>query len=264
MQQRHTNRQQYFLEQEITTRKFVFPFIEKHQPITAGLRILEIGCGEGGNLKPFLDAGCLVTGIDLSEHKISLARTFFQDHPRSDRLQLLCEDIYQSELPKDPYDVVIMRDVIEHIHDQERFMAFVKPYMRQSALFFLAFPPWQNPFGGHQQICRNKITGHLPWIHLLPLRIYRGLLRISGESEATVENLMEVKETGISIERFERIIKNQAYRIVSKKHFLINPNYEVKFGFRPVAQPAWISAISGIRNLFTTSAYYLLSPGAAD
>ncbi len=260
MQKRHTDRQQYFHEQEITTRKHVFPFIEKFRKITPGLQVLEIGCGEGGNLKPFLDAGCRVTGIDLSEHKIKLARTFFGDHPHQPNLQLMCEDIYQAESPAVPFDLVIMRDVIEHIHDQERFMGFIKPYLHSGTLFFLAFPPWQNPFGGHQQICRNKFTGRLPWIHLLPVPAYRWILRASGESEATVENLMEVKATGISLERFERIVKKLGYRIGAKKFFLINPNYEVKFGLRPVAQAGWIAAVPGLRNLFTTSAFYLLTP----
>ena len=66
MQKRHADRQLYFNEQSITTQKYVIPFIEKHKPITADSHILEIGCGEGGNIKPFLDLGCKVTGIDIN------------------------------------------------------------------------------------------------------------------------------------------------------------------------------------------------------
>jgi len=260
MQKRHTDRQQYFVEQETTTRNYVFPFIGKFLEISDSLKVLEIGCGEGGNLKPFLDAGCRVTGIDLSDHKIHLARTFFEHHPKADCLELICDDIYRIAIPEEKYDVVIMRDVIEHIHDQEKFMAFVKPFMHPGSLFFLAFPPWQNPFGGHQQICLNKIMGHFPWVHLFPVPVYRWILRVSGETKATTENLMEVKETGISIERFERIVKSTSYQIMAKKFFLINPNYEVKFGLRPVIQARWIAHVPGIRNFLTTSAYYLLTP----
>jgi cyclopropane fatty-acyl-phospholipid synthase-like methyltransferase len=260
MQERHTNRRQYFDEQDFTTRKYVIPFIGLFCPLTAGMNILEIGCGEGGNLKPFLDEGCRVIGIDLSTNKINLARSFIGNHPLKNNLELICDDIYNLTPPEQKYDIVFMRDVIEHIHDQEKFMTFVKPFMHENSMFFLAFPPWQNPFGGHQQICKSRILGLFPWFHLLPAKWYRKVLTLGGESTATVENLMEVKETGISIERFERIIHAASYRMVAKKLFLINPNYEVKFRLKPVRQPGFIAGIPWLRNFLTTSVFYLLIP----
>jgi len=74
MHERHTDKQLYFKEQVYTTEKHVIPFIRKAAPIEAGMTVLEIGCGEGGNLKPFLDLGCRVTGIDISQSKIESAR----------------------------------------------------------------------------------------------------------------------------------------------------------------------------------------------
>ncbi|NOX67348.1 MAG: class I SAM-dependent methyltransferase, partial [Chlorobi bacterium] len=70
MQERHINRNKYFDEQVYTTEKYVIPFISKVLPVNSNLSVLEIGCGEGGNLKPFLDIGCKTTGVDLSEKKI--------------------------------------------------------------------------------------------------------------------------------------------------------------------------------------------------
>ena len=67
MQKRHSDRLLYFNEQIYTTRKYVIPFIEKHHDVTGDMSVLEIGCGEGGNLQPFLDLGCKVTGIDICE-----------------------------------------------------------------------------------------------------------------------------------------------------------------------------------------------------
>ena len=89
MQTRHTYRSKYFQEQEHTTRKYVIPFIEQFREVSATLRVIEIGCGEGGNLIPFLDAGCKVTGIDLSRHKIDLAESFLANHPLRNNLTLL-------------------------------------------------------------------------------------------------------------------------------------------------------------------------------
>ena len=58
---------------------FVVPFIEKTLPIHAGIRVLEIGCGEGGVLKPFVNRGCECVGVDLDQLRIDLAHEFLKD-----------------------------------------------------------------------------------------------------------------------------------------------------------------------------------------
>ena len=55
MHERHTNKSQYFEEQIYTTKKHVIPFIRKYKQIDKHTSVLEIGCGEGGNLKSFMD-----------------------------------------------------------------------------------------------------------------------------------------------------------------------------------------------------------------
>ena len=65
MQERHKNRQQYFNELTETSRRHFIPYIQKHCAIKAGMNVLEIGCGEGGNLLPFAEMGCNVTGWTL-------------------------------------------------------------------------------------------------------------------------------------------------------------------------------------------------------
>ena len=98
MQETHKNRQQYFNEQCITTEKYVIPYIEEFMPITTETSVLEIGCGEGGNLMPFLDMGCKrVVGVDLSEGKIANANNFFADHQHKENIEFILEDIYNIE-----------------------------------------------------------------------------------------------------------------------------------------------------------------------
>ena len=259
MQERHSNRERYFNEQVITTQKYVIPFIEAKLKLNNSSRILEIGCGEGGNLKPFLDRDCEVIGVDLSSNKIKLGQEVFSQDVNVNNIKLICEDIYNlSSEDIGSFDVIFMRDVIEHIHDQEKFMSYVKPFLKDEGVFFLGFPPWQNPFGGHQQVCKSKIGSKLPYYHLLPNFLYKGFLKLFGEMPQTIESLIEIKETGISIERFERISKKENYQIVKKTHFFINPNYDIKFGLKPRVQLKFVSAIPYFRNFFTTAVYYLL------
>ena len=68
MQERHKNRQQYFKELTETSRRYFIPYIQKHYAIKAGMNVLEIGCGEGGNLLPFAEMGCNVTGVDIAAY----------------------------------------------------------------------------------------------------------------------------------------------------------------------------------------------------
>ena len=263
MQKRHTDTKLYFHEQSITTRDYIIPYIRAFTFVGEGTKVLEIGCGEGGNLLPFLEMGCQVTGVDIAPARVEKAKDFLSDHARG-HLQLVARDIYEcTGILESSYDIIIMRDVIEHIHDQDRFMQFIKPYLGDKGIFFLAFPPWYNPFGGHQQICSNKFLSILPFYHLLPPTFYKLMLIAGGENEQKISDLLEIKETGISIERFRKICIRNHYFFKDETFYLVNPNYKVKFGLKPRKQNRFISALPHVRNYFTTCCYYLLSSNPA-
>lgn len=259
MQERQRNRETYFNEQEVTVKKYVLPFIKEVMDINEKTSILEIGCGEGGNLKPFLDIGCeRVVGVDISKGKIENANKFFLNHPNKKKIEFVLADIYDiNELGQ--FDIIITRDVLEHIHGQERFMQFVKKFLKPEGKFFLGFPPWHNPFGGHQQMCESKFLSKLPFFHILPRSIYRFILKVFGESEAKIRGLLEVKETGITIERFEKILKRTGYKKDKRIFYFINPNYEIKFGLKPRKQLKLFSTIPYLKNFLITTNYYVVS-----
>lgn len=53
MQERHKNRTLYFHELAQTSRKYFIPYIGQYKRLGKDSRVLEIGCGDGGNLLPF-------------------------------------------------------------------------------------------------------------------------------------------------------------------------------------------------------------------
>lgn len=259
MHDRHTDRELYFREQAHTTRKYVIPFIVSVLPVSRSLSVLEIGCGEGGNLLPFLEEGCArITGIDISQNKIENARKFYAGIPGGSKIEFIAADIYDSS-SAGSFDLVMTRDVLEHIHDQEKFLAFVKRFASPGGILFVAFPPWNSPFGGHQQMCDSRILSKLPWIHLLPRKIYRLLLRAFGETPAKIEGLLEIRDTGINIGRFEKTIKKEGFLTLKKSLWFINPNFEVKFGLHPCRLPGFIGAVPFLRNFVATTGYYIIS-----
>lgn len=62
MQKRHTDRKMYFRDLEITSKEFYISYLSDFTELTPKSRILEVGCGEGGNLVPFAQLDCKVTG----------------------------------------------------------------------------------------------------------------------------------------------------------------------------------------------------------
>jgi len=264
MHERHQNMNIYFKEQSLTTERYVVPYINSVVPVTEDSSILEIGCGEGGNLVPFVNLKCKrIVGIDLSERKIIKGRELFAEIPGGDVVEFICEDIYDSK-NLGTFDVIIMRDVIEHIHNQERFMKFVKKFLKPGGAFYLGFPPWYNPFGGHQQTMSNKYLSKTPYFHILPRGLYNRIIRWSKESDGKREAYLEIYDTRISIERFERILKKENYKTLRRTFYLFNPNYEVKFGLKPRKVFKAFSWIPFFRNFYTTAMYYVITIDEAE
>ena len=64
MLQIHEIMRSYFEMNVHHTGRHVIPFIEKYKRLLPGTRVLEIGCGEAGVLKAFLNRGCIGLGVD--------------------------------------------------------------------------------------------------------------------------------------------------------------------------------------------------------
>ena len=248
-----------FDQQVDNSLSYVLPFIEKTHALSPGTTVLEVGTAEGGVLLPFINRGCYCVGVDLAPTRIELAKGFLEKEVAAGRVEFLCQNIYEDtflEKFKNFFDVIILKDVIEHVPEQEKFVPFLKNFLKPGGQIFFGFPPWYMPFGGHQQVCRKKWASVLPWYHVLPRFIYKGILKMAGEDDVVIQELMEIKDTRITIERFERIIKNSGLKVLHKQHYLINPIYKYKFGLKPRNQLTPITWIPYFRDFVTTCVYY--------
>lgn len=254
----HKDKRKYFDINTANAQQYIIPFIEQQISLQPGMRLMEIGCGEGGVMKPFIDKGLVAVGVELDEVRLVDARKWLANEMSEGKVSFVSKNIYEVDLNKDLgglFDVIILKDVIEHIYDQARFMKVMKDFLKPNGVVFFGFPPWQMPLGGHQQILKSKWLSKIPYYHLLPMALYKKILQAADEN---VQEMVEIKETGISIERFEQVSEGAGYSVLNKKHFLINPIYEYKFGWKPKEQFKLISSVPWIRNFFTTCVYYLL------
>lgn len=243
-----------------TTSRYILPYIRQYVPIGPGTRILDVGCGTGGVLKSFLEAGATVLGVDFNAGSVGVANRRFAQEVQEGRARFQVKDVYDFE-ENEVFDLIILKDAIEHIHNQERIIRHLKKFLLPGGKIFFGFPPWLMPFGGHQQIIRNnKKLSKLPYFHWLPKPLFMEVLRTGGVSEKIQADLSEIYDTGISTARFETIVKSVGYRIVNRQVFFVNPNYEIKFGLNPRKQWSWLSKLPYLRDILGTAAYYVIAP----
>jgi SAM-dependent methyltransferase len=258
----HKDKKRYFEYQYLTSRDYILPFIQPFLDSKRPLQVLEIGCAEAGVLKAFTEQGHQCLGIELMEGRLELAREFMEEEMEKGLIRFINKNIYDIEVEKDighRFDLILLKDVIEHIPRQDIFINKLLDFLKPGGKVFFAFPPWYMPFGGHQQLCRSKILSKLPYYHLLPMPVYKGVLKAFGEPESVQKDLEEIKTTGISIERFERIARKD-YRILRRELFLFNPIYKYKFNLQPRVQYKVIRPLPYVRDFLSTCAYYLIAP----
>lgn len=101
-----------------------------------GLRILDIGCGGGLLSEAMARAGASVTGIDVTERNISVARL----HAEQAGLDIDYRDSSAEALAAtgDRFDVVLNMEVVEHVADLDGFMTAACDLVAREGSMFVA------------------------------------------------------------------------------------------------------------------------------
>ena len=74
----HKDKDTYIKWQYENAKNYVIPFIERQLPITKRMRVMEIGCAEGGVLKAFTDKGCFGFGVELQDSRLKLPKKYLK------------------------------------------------------------------------------------------------------------------------------------------------------------------------------------------
>lgn len=246
----HKDRNKYFELQRKNSEKYILPFIEQRKTVSADTRVLEVGCRDGGVLYPFLQKGAQITGVDLAEAMLNDAKKRYANAIAAEKAEFRHTDIHDYQ-PERQFDIIILKDVIEHVYGHDKLIKKLRSLMNDEGVIYFGYPPWMNPFGGHQQVAENQFISKFPYIHILPNFLYLGLLKLVKEKK--YQFLKETKETRITIEKFRRLMKTNQMEITEEVMYLINPMYEAKFGLKPRRQAKWMAGMPWVRNFFTTT-----------
>ncbi len=116
---------------------YTFPAIESLLPKNKGqrLNVLDAGCGNGAIAMKISALGHQVTGIDISEDGIVIAR---KAHPRV-RFEIasVYDDLHSII---DEVDVVVSSEVIEHLYDPQRYLDNMLSIIRPGGCVILTTP----------------------------------------------------------------------------------------------------------------------------
>ena len=108
--------------------------INRHEdkPLS-GLKVLDIGCGGGILCETLARLGANVTGIDLAERNIQIAR----DHASAQGLAIdyRFQDVTTLN---EPFDLIFNMEVVEHVADLPAFMAACYRNLKPNGITFIS------------------------------------------------------------------------------------------------------------------------------
>jgi ubiquinone biosynthesis O-methyltransferase len=118
----------------------------------AGVKVLDIGCGNGAVSASLADKGADVTGVDLSESGIALARA---QHPN---VRWETASVYTDLRARlgSSFDVVISLEVIEHLFEPRLFLRRAFEALRPGGRIVLS-----TPYHGYLKNVALALSGQL-------------------------------------------------------------------------------------------------------
>lgn len=233
-------------------------FVESFMDIDSSspLNILEIGTAEAGLLKYFHEKGHSCYGIEYSpvRHKNSIE---LNEEFRDNLLHGDITDINTySAIAGIQFDVIVLRDVIEHVKDQSLALRNIYSLLKPGGKFFVSFPPKHSPYAGHQQVFPKKL-GKLPYIYMLPDFLYKKVIHYTGLNEKSVDYYIFLKKNRLSIRKFQRLTSELNYKLIKIEKYFIRPCYEYRFNMNRTLNP--LAKIPVIDEFTTLGSIFLLS-----
>jgi 2-polyprenyl-3-methyl-5-hydroxy-6-metoxy-1,4-benzoquinol methylase len=159
-------------ERELPDFDFRLAFAREH--VTAGQRVLDLGCGSGEFTSSLAAAGAQVIGAEVAETAILAAQRL---HPDGD-FRLVPFD---GELPfdDDAFELVWASEVIEHVADTHLWLNEVRRVLRPGGRLLIT-----TPSHGRLRLLRDGIERYSPplgdHLHLYTRRSLSGVLHDLG------------------------------------------------------------------------------------
>jgi SAM-dependent methyltransferase len=199
--------EKHFFEQEKHAISYLIPFFKRALPDIKNLMVLEVGCAEAGLIKQLHTLDIKVVGLEIEESRVQIAHRYVP------RAMVFSGDISDPKIAQKldaTYDLIVMRDVIEHIPQRDQTFANLHQLLKPNGYLYITFPPKFSGFAGHQQHAHSflKLT---PYLHVLPAFVLRFLGHLLKERPQLIENIISNYKNGLTIRRFEKYCAQSDY-----------------------------------------------------
>lgn len=222
--------QKHYDEQFFYTDTYLIKFLsDKLESNLEDLKILEIGCAEGGFIAACIEKNISVEGLELEPSRVEIAKKI---NPNINiQVGDITDEVIFEKFKNDNYDLIVIRDVIEHITEKNKAIYNMKKLLKVGGYIFITFPPLYSPFAGHQQNGRTLIA-KIPYIHLLPEVFFKFFANALNENPSVIEDIIFNRSNGISIKSFYSLCSKHNLKILDLNLFLIRPVFQIRFGLR--------------------------------
>ena len=177
---------------------------------TQGQRVLDVGCNEGVLEILLARRGFDVTGVDSDATALEFARRLLANEPEEvgARVRLIHGDLVRTVLALDPFDTVVIGEVLEHLEDPEALLDRSLELVRPEGRVVITTPFGFHPHENHRQtFCLSGFLSLLkPRCGLELLQVEDGYIRVvgrvssaDGESweQLDVDRVMSMGETAL-------------------------------------------------------------------
>ena len=110
---------------------WVLKKVAERQFLPSETKILDVGCGAGFLANPLSASGFNVTGVDLSEESLLVARRF----DSTKKVEYMVADAYHLPFPDQSFNVVTAMDFLEHVDDPAKVVKEFSRVLKPGGLF---------------------------------------------------------------------------------------------------------------------------------
>jgi SAM-dependent methyltransferase len=200
-----------------------------------------------------------VSGLEISVALVEDANA--RRHEEADRLRFGVADITDAATLGEfegPYDLILYRDVLEHIPDRDAALKNSLARLAPGGALVVIFPPWWSAYGGHQQTlgAARRIAlrwAKLPFMHWLGDAGHRALAGIAA-SDPEWRELQTIRSAHLSLRGMKKTAASLGLRLAHERNYLSRPTYRLRYGL-PIVPAGLLGRIALLREVIVMGSY---------